>query len=233
MPFTQLQAVNRILRRGGSSPVSALGTGSDSANTALQTLDDAIRSLQIQTQVFNTVRATLIPNGSNKIPVGSGWIAVDGRAETSDDPQTTTTNTIPNNGINVGAAGGGVGVADEDLNITIRAGFIYNLRDDTNLFTKNILVWITKEFVYDDCPSHVQEYATAMAIREFQDIQLGDPVTDASLARKEEEARQEYNRRETLQADANHFKRFGNTTLLTVGARRVRQAPNSVIPGSR
>ena len=37
MPFTKLQAVNRILRRGGNSPVSALGTGSDSANNVVLT----------------------------------------------------------------------------------------------------------------------------------------------------------------------------------------------------
>ena len=57
----------------------------------------------------------------------------------------------------------------------------------------------------------------------------GDQVSDNMLALKENTARTTYNRIETLQADANHFKRMRNTTLLTVGSRQ-RRATHSVIP---
>lgn len=231
MPFTRIQAVNRILRAGGGSPVNSLGTGSDASNLAEASLVDAIKSIQVEAQVFNTVRTTLIPNIDKKIPVDSSVIALDGRSAVSSDAKVSTSSTA-GNGINVGAAGGSASAAIAQADITVRSGFVYDLANNTDEFSKSVLAWVTNEFRFEDCPSHVQEYAITIAAREYQMEHQGDPLAEARLASKEEQARQVYNRIEVQQADANHFTRATNTTLLAVGGRHRRHTPNSVIPGS-
>ena len=74
----------------------------------------------------------------------------------------------------------------EGSRYVLRSDRLYDLEDDTNVFTSNITLTIVEMLEFDDMPEACKTYVTLKASRVFADRQLGDNQL-AAYSRQEEQ----------------------------------------------
>jgi hypothetical protein len=145
-PTTELQAVNTLLSIIGEAPVSSItgNTGVD-VSIALQILDETNVEVQSRGWHFNTeAEVKLALDQNSKIPVGSNVVQID----TSKDYRT-------------------------EYDITFRNGFLYDLKNKTDVFTVVPLVdQVTAEH-FEHIPEYARKLIVIKAGRKFQARMVG------------------------------------------------------------
>lgn len=132
----RLTAVNAVLRRLGMTPVAALDTaGNSAASQAERYLDDADEACQSQGWHFNKkVDVTLDIGADGKIAVPTGtWY----RLDSSGDSVNT--------------------------NIRIKDGFLYDILDNTDIFTSSVEVSYVERINWTDLPQTFAAYIISEA----------------------------------------------------------------------
>jgi hypothetical protein len=147
-PATELDAVNEMLRSIGQSPVNSIVTNvPPDAVIALAALRAASRDIQEEGWHFNTETDVELA-----FDVGDGHID------------------IPTNALKVDAV-------DSSTNITVRGAELYDLDDNTLVFTKNVKCQIIYHFQFSDLPAVARRYFTQAAI--FERFAPAYDVSDA------------------------------------------------------
>ena len=142
--MTKLDAVNEILAAIGEDPVNSLDSGLPDADRAEQALDRVVRQALTRGWWFNVEEGyTFYPNVDDKIELPAEVASVTGDQK------------------------------DAGRMFTIRNGFLYDMDEHTDEFSKEVSVRVTWELPWTDLPSVFRDYATIKAARHFQDNQLG------------------------------------------------------------
>ena len=170
--LSKLNAVNLMLAAAGESKVSTLiSDGVNDTAVAQQILDESIIEVLTDGWDFNTVKKTFSPTIDNEIVVSENYLRVDG----------------------------------EDANyrdrLTVRSNLLYNLDDDTNVFTTDVVARVTQNLSWEDIPSAVRYYIARYAARVYQNRVLGDPSTDQILAQEELRAWERCKKHDSKTAD--------------------------------
>ncbi len=148
-PLTRLDAVNTMLSAIGESPVNSLGdSGVADADLAERILVETNAEVQAMgLQVNSDYDWPLIPD-------------VDGII------------TVPSNAIRVDTCG-----QSASLDITVRAGRVYNRKERSYVWTQTLYCEIVWLFEFEDLPEAVRRYITIRSARKLQDRALGHEAT--------------------------------------------------------
>jgi hypothetical protein len=141
---TTLTAVNDILRRVGKPPVSALDTNGSSTHAHIERfLSDASRDVQKRGWQWNTKYNVEAAPSTNL-----GQINVS-------DLETTDVFNIDTYG------------ADTNKNVTRQGQFLFDLDNNTNVFTSAVKVQYSYEVTFPNVPDAFQDWIIAKAAVEF------------------------------------------------------------------
>lgn len=158
--MTKLDAVNRILRRAGRLPVTALDTGSGSdAGQAERILDEVDLQVQSEGWTYNTIRDVLVsPDQNGNINPIPGVIHIDSDAE------------------------------DRHINVVKIGNFLYNntAGENTPTWTENIKVRYTLRFSFNCIPYAVRVLIAEEAALQFCELmgsERGLPASRIAQAR--------------------------------------------------
>lgn len=135
--MTKLEAVNLVLMACGQPPTSSLDTGGASTPAIIERLIDqeATQSLT-EGWHFNRRRdVTIARDGSNKIPVPAGVLAID--------------------------------LQDSTIDTTHINGFLYNLDENTDVFTADVKVNYVLSVAWDQCPVYFRNFVAHQAAARF------------------------------------------------------------------
>lgn len=150
--MTELQAINFMLTRAGHRPVnSVLDDGTNDATIAKQILDEVITQILAVGWHFNTEIMDLTPTTEGKILLSDNWLFVD----------------------TVNCSAG--------YNVTQRGNELYNLTDNTNIFSKALTCKVIIRYDFEDIPYHIQNYIKLAAALQYQQVVLSDPNVDAFI----------------------------------------------------
>lgn len=204
--WTKLQAVNRILRDGGEHPVNTLASTSGDSMMAEATLDEVTYEHQVQGLACNTEELTLEPDSSGKIAVPENALHVQSLA-CSD----------------VHDLGSNTGVTDfNDDMIVERGGFLYNVPNNTDIFTDAVRVRVVLALAFEDLPYAQQLAITTEASRRYQMQNQGSPQQDAMLREINFIARAKSRAQNIRSRSAGIFGRWGSSRPY-YGAKRTRR----------
>lgn len=188
--LTKIQAVNRILKASGKSPVSTLGgTDTSAAILAEQELDDHVRKIQIHGLTHNTTVKEYDPDSDGRISLPSNTLSADGAREHA------------------------------AWNLTVRGGtspYLYDMEDDTAVFDQSVWLRVVRLLAFVDLPDADQEWATDAAAVTFQTKNVGEqrPDLEAIAASSRMKARAEEARRlDANILDSSSSERFGSRRL--------------------
>lgn len=161
-PTTKLEAVNRVLASIGETPVSSLSntTGADVV-TAVQTLDNVSREVQLEGWQFNTEY---------------------------DFPLTRDTEgqiTIPVNALKVDVARYYFG----DTDPVLRGSRVYDRKNHTYVFTDDLKAKVVFGFLFEELPESARAYITIRTARLYQQESFGAETLNAYKERDEMIAR--------------------------------------------
>jgi hypothetical protein len=174
--MSKLQAVNLMLSNIGESPVSTLSGSSGDAfvATAIVILDETCRSVQNDRWEFNFDSDYLLtPDGSSNILITDDMLSVDTSSRSG------------------------------SVDVTVRAGKLYDKTNQTFVFTDSLYCDVTWEFAYEDCPQYIRQYVAIKAARVFARRMLGDTTGQQLTAEDEIYARGNAKRAELKNADRN------------------------------
>ena len=161
---TELEAVNTMLQTIGEASVTTLsGTLPYEVAAAVTILKEVAREICMDSYVFNTEEdRVLTANGS------TGKISA----------------IAPEDYVQIRNQGSG-----EDY--VIRSGFVYSMKDKTNVFAVNSTITITGVFLLDflDLPEAAKRYCVIRAARTFADRLVGSKDIRAFSERDEMEAK--------------------------------------------
>lgn len=173
--MNKLDAVNAVLRRLGLTPVSSLDTGGNSTQAqAERYLDDADTSCQARGWHFNTRRGvTLTRNGSGKIAVPASTYRIDTDGDC------------------------------KNLDVSVVGGFLYDLENNTDVWTRDLVVTYVARASFTDLPQTFADYVISEAAYLYNRAHKANPAIDGALrdeiARRYSESKREDNDR----ADVN------------------------------
>lgn len=181
-----LDAVNEILESIGQPPVTTLDTGGASEEAdAERFLDRANRNVQKRGWQMNTiVQKQHTPDGSGLISLGSSVLRM-----------SVNPNSFP-------------------LRASIRNGALYDLDNDTNVFTKSVYLDVVSLVPFTQLTQAMANYIVKYAAQDFQRYKKRGRFDEAVAEREIRPAKVE-----ALQEDSD--LRRANT-LTTEGANRVR-----------
>ncbi len=158
-PLDKLGAVNLMLAGAGETGVNTLVNDEiNDTDVAQLTLDNETVKIFGKGWDFNTVTKTLSPDANGNIAVTTNYLSVDGAG------------------------------CDEGKRYSVRSNLLYNLTDDTNVFTSEVTVRIIQNVEFEDAPIHLRYFIAHRAARVYQMKQNGDPDADAILAKEEAES---------------------------------------------
>jgi hypothetical protein len=159
----KLKAVNNILDGIGEQPVNSLSSGLGDADTAARILDEVVEDVLDQGWNFNTEyewEVTPDVNGFLVLPAGTLRADPDGN--------------------------------DKGRRLSVRVvdgqKRLYNVVDQTFVFTDPVTVTLVLTFAFDDLPHAFKRYCALKAAGVFQQSELGSQVLDGFLEKKIKEA---------------------------------------------
>jgi len=143
----------------GESPVSSLNSGLADANLALRKLNEVSRDVQAKGWDCNSEYEFSLSKDLN------GYIY------------------LPNNVLKIDSSG-----VDKKTRVAQRGNRLYDLDNNTFVFTKNLVVDYVAELDYEDLPYAIRYYILCRAGRLFQENAMGSVALDKFTERKEKEA---------------------------------------------
>ena len=168
--MTKLEAINAVLRRIGLTPVAALDTAGNSATSqAERFLDDADIEFQSRGWHFNTkVDVAISVDGNGKIPIPAGTI------------------------YRIDSSGG-----SSDIDVRSEGGFLYDIANNTDIFTSAVTVTYSKRADWTDLPQTFANHAISVASLNFNRAHRRDEnmekVLREEVARRWVDAKREEN----------------------------------------
>jgi hypothetical protein len=178
-PTTELQAVNTLLSIIGEAPINTITnqTGVDVAQ-AIQILDETNVEVQSRGWHFNTdVEKTVTIDNNNKIPVASNVVQVDAAKSVS-----------------------------ALWDIVLRDGFIYNLKEHTDIFTDAPIIDQITIQKFEAIPEVFRKLIVTRAGRKFQARVVGSTELQAFTEFDEQQALIDAERIDAATADYNVLK---------------------------
>lgn len=168
-PFTELEAVNEMLRDVGARTVTTLsGTLRRDVQMALDTLRRTVRTVCQRGHWFNTEYKEVSINGSNQYPVDSTWVHVE-------------------------VVGGGptTGPLNQTPHLIVRNTLLFDRMNNTNTFAgaPDVELEVFKLLNYESLPNSARELCYALASIRFQSRELGSRAVSAELREQAEAAR--------------------------------------------
>lgn len=154
--MSRLEAVNRILRGAGEQPVSSLSGDAVDIAIAESILDEVLVHYQNGLHC-STITKEHIPDSSGNINLPVNTVRV--------------TPVLSHTGKDYEARGR-------------TPTLLYDLENDTNVFTENINLRLTVSLSFEDLPT-LHQYAVAdLAARQYQQDSVGDPALDRALSER-------------------------------------------------
>ena len=176
---TELQAINIMLSFIGEAPVSAItgNIGTDVA-VAINILDETSMSVQSQGWYFNReFEVTQTRDTNNKVPLDSNCV----QAEASRPYQYL-------------------------YQYTIRNGFLYDLKNHTDVFTKDPMIDKVLIQQFEHLPEYARRYITIKASRRFAARYIGADQLVKLANIDEQEAHVQFEQADSRAMDANILK---------------------------
>lgn len=192
---TELQAVNTLLSIIGEAPVNSItgNTGVDVA-MAIQILDETNVEVQSRGWHFNTeTNKTLALDSDNKIPVASNVVQIDASQETK-----------------------------LQYDITLRNGFLYDLKNKTDVFTTTMSVDEIAVQHFEHIPEYAKKLIVCKAGRKFQARVLGSKELAGFTQEDEAEAIVNAERSDAANGDYNILT--GNNSTFNIINRTQRRS---------
>ena len=194
-PTTELEAVNTLLSIIGEAPVSQItsNTGVD-VSIALQILGETNVEVQSRGWHYNTeVEKTLVRDSNNKIPVSSNDVQVDAYKDYR-----------------------------LEYDITLRNGFLYDLKNKTDVFTSSIVVDEVAVQQFEHIPEYARKLIICKAGRKFQARMVGSSELAGFTQQDENEATINAERSDAANGDYNLLS--GNTSTYNIINRPIRRS---------
>ena len=172
---TELEAVNVCLSLMGQTPVSSLVApyGADVAN-ARTLITEESKNLQADGWKFNKWREVTLAR-----EVGTNKIPV------------------ANNVVSVDAD------TDSAVDVIFKAGYLYDLKNNTDVFDHDVVAEIKYYFAFDELPETARRFIMISAARKFQVRYLGSENQEAFTQRDESRAWTTFLHDQAEQQDAN------------------------------
>lgn len=182
-PMTDLEAVNRMLASIGQSPVNTLEVaGVGDAADAVRHLNEALRDVETVGYAWNTDYSyELTPDASGAVLLPSGTLDIDA----SDATKNLVVRMHP----------------------TLNQLALYNVDDQTFVFTEPVKVDIIWGFPFNHLPQAARTYIATAAARRFQAQKISSPILDRYNETDEERAYLLLQRYERRARDTNSFRR--------------------------
>ena len=177
---TQLAAVNTMLGYIGEAPVNSI------SNTA-----------ELPVSAANAVT---ILNETSKEVQSEGW-----HFNTTKDFVLTPVNdtiTLPSSTLQVDHEG------TEDVDVVQRGLSLYDRKNRTTTFTKDIKVTIVEELVWESLPEQARRYITLKATRSLQSRLVGSTELEGLILRDEFAAKANLERSEAANSDRTIFDNY-------------------------
>jgi hypothetical protein len=184
IPTTELQAVNIMLSAIGESPVNSItSTTNVDVSVAKNILNETSMSVQTMGWNFNTIynKATTLDN-NNKIPLASNTIQVDANITNF-----------------------------RYMNLTYRNGYLYDMDNDTDVFTIAPSVDIVTAEQFESLPEYARRYITTKAARRFAARFVGAGELVKMAEQDENEAYVAFQQADSRNADLNILENDTNT----------------------
>ena len=177
-PTTELEAVNTLLRSIGESPVSSLnGPLGVDVVTARQTLNEVIRSIQMEGWIFNTeYDFPLMRDLQNEIQVPSNALVVDVARS-----------------------------AHADIEPVLRGRRMYDRMNHTYTFDRDLEAKVILGLSFDEMPETGRYYAVYRAARKFESNSLGSGEQYQFNSRDEMVARSRFVDEQMEDEDLNYL----------------------------
>lgn len=177
-PLDRLGAVNLILAGATEQGVNTLvDDGVNDTDVAQLTLDQETVKVFAKGWDFNTVIKTMSPDTNGNIAITDNYLRIDGE------------NLSPN--YNLGRR------------LSVRGNKLYDLTDDTDVFTTDMAIKVTQNLEFTDAPLHIRYYIAHRAARIYQMKSIGDPEADEILAKEEMDAWEEAKKNDVKTRDAS------------------------------
>ena len=185
MPFptnaasTELDAVNQILSSVGQAPVTTLDLQNPEVFTAVNTLREQSKQVQLEGWSFNVERHYVLTRDSstNKIAVPSNMLAIDSNVAQHHDK----------------------------YDLVLRNGFVYDRYNHKYTFDEDITADVLWYWDFQYLPPGIQAYITAKAARMCATKMVGDPQLNQLLAEQEATTRAALIENECQQGDYSMF----------------------------
>ena len=185
MPFptnaasTELDAVNQILSSVGQAPVTTLDLQNPEVFTAVNTLREQSKQVQIEGWAFNTERHYVMkPDAtSKKIAAPSNMLAIDSNVAQHHDK----------------------------YDLVLRNGFVYDRYNHTYTFEEDVTADVLWYFDFQYLPPGMQAYITAKAARMAATKMVGDAQLNQLLQEQEATTRAAVIEEECNQGDYSFF----------------------------
>lgn len=173
--LSKLQAVNKMLRSIGEFPVQALDTGgSTDAAVAESVLDEVKLAVLGDGWNLNTAHnITLSRNSGNQIP-------------------------IPTTALHIDSYG-----SFANSNYVRRGDYLYDLDNNTDVFTESVTVSIIYDMEWDQLPAKLKHYITCRAALQFCIEGPADDRMVQFLTAERDDALLDARREDARQRDAN------------------------------
>lgn len=187
-PTTELQAINTMLSFIGESPVSAItgNIGTDVA-VAINILNETSMSIQSQGWYFNReFDVTQNRDSNNKVPLDSNCV----QAESSAPYQYL-------------------------YQFTIRNGFLYDLKNHTDVFTFNPKLDKVLVQQFEHLPEYARQYIVVKAARRFAARYIGANELVKLAGLDENEAHVAFEQADSRAMDANMLRDDYNLNYIT------------------
>lgn len=189
--MSRLEAINLMLGNIGESPVSSLSGTTDAFVVQCENiLDETSRAVLSKKWHFNRDKDyALTPDVSGFIAIADNIITIDTTARS----------------------------AAKD--VCVRAGKLYDIGEQTNIFTEPVYTDVVWEFPFGELPQWIRHYIAVRAARVFASRQLGDAVSERLTVDDEIEARADAKANDLRIKDRNIFDNFN--TMGRIRHRRI------------
>lgn len=184
---TKLEAVNSILMAAGEAPVSTIaGNNGLHVQQAISVLDEVSRRVQADGWTFNRLSQVFTLDQDNKLPVNTDIISLD---------------------VDLNQVG--------DLIYVIRNNFIWDMKNNTDVFTADLTLDVIVFLDWENLPMHARDYILAKSIRMYTDRTVGTSEL-AQFTRQDEQETWARFRRAEMQIgdyrvlDAETYRRIMN-----------------------
>ena len=191
-----------MLAAAGEQPVSTLINNEiNDTDTAQQVLNEVIIETLLDGWGFNTVVKTLTPDTSGNIAVSPNYLRVDGSG------------------------------MDARRGLRVQSNNLYDLDEDTNVFTKGVVVTVVQNMDFDDLPQAFAFFVARQAAAVYYEDNGGDSQIIQLLERRALRAWERCKKDNAKTTDHNWI--HNSQSITSLGAsRRTRYGSSNIHPNA-